>query len=404
MNGDPSISIVLATYRRRDEVLATLQRIFALGPETAQAEVIVVDNASGDGTPAAIGERFPTVRCVALDVNRGACAKAYGVDVAGGELVVFLDDDSYPRPGSLTRMAARFAADPRLGAAGFLAHLPDGRRECCAFHNMAIGCGVGLRREALVGVGGLDRTLFMAAEEYDLCFRLINAGWHVQTFTDLHVDHRKSPQARVSARLVRLDTRNNLWLTARYLPDGLAEIYRQDFTQRYRWIGERSGHRGAFWRGYAAGMLGFSRQRRRFAGRRLTAGAVEKIFNLEYTHQHMQRLACDGVHRVVLAGFGKNIHAFVQAAQRCCLEVAAIADDAFAQPNRTYRGVPIVPLAEGLSRNCDAVVVSNTSPEQARAMELAVRAATASPVHRWFDYELAAPRSQPVQAAFTAVP
>jgi len=41
----PSISIVLATYRRRDEVLATLQRVFTLGAETADAEVIVVDNA-----------------------------------------------------------------------------------------------------------------------------------------------------------------------------------------------------------------------------------------------------------------------------------------------------------------------------------------------------------------------
>ncbi|HRX86219.1 MAG TPA: glycosyltransferase family 2 protein [Phycisphaerae bacterium] len=335
-----------------------------------------------------MAERFPAVRCIALDRNYGACAKAFGADVAWGELIVFLDDDSYPRPGSLTRMAEHFAADPHLGAASFLAHLPDGRRECCALHNMFIGCGVGLRRTALAEVGGLDRSLFMAAEEYDLSFRLINGGWRVQTFADLHVDHLKSPQARASDVLVSLDTRNNLWLAARYLPRELAAIYRRDWAQRYRWLAQRSGQSIAYWRGYVAGMLAYGSQRRRYAQQRLGTKAVETIFNLDYTTERMRRLDEDGVGRVVFAGFGKNIHAFVQAARRCGIKVVCIADDTFAAPGRTYRGIPIVPVNAGLISVHDAVVIANTSPEQARRMEEVVRAETASPVHRWFDYVL----------------
>lgn len=384
----PRVSIIIATYRRRDLTLATLQRLHSLGAETRSAQIIVVDNASGDGTPEAIAQRFPQVRCIALRRNHGACAKAFGVDGASGEYIVFLDDDSFPRAGSLTRMVAHFEADRCLGAAGFLAHLPDGRRECCAFHNVFIGCGVGLRRAALDQVGSLDRTLFMAAEEYDLAFRLINHGWRVRTFTDLGVDHLKSPVARASARLVYHDTRNNLWLTARYLPEGLAEKYREDWAQRYYWIAQGAGQRLAFCRGYAAAMLGYWAQRRRFAPQRLKPEAIEEIFRLEYVAARMRRLAEDGSRRVLLAGLGKNVHAFVEAAKRNELWIAAIADDAFAAPRRTYRGIPIVSLAEGLKARFDTVVIANTSPEQARDAETRLRALTPAPVHRWFDYDL----------------
>lgn len=399
---DPTISIIIATYRRRDVVLSTLHRLFALGAEVRGAEIIVVDNASGDGTAEAIAKRFPGVRCITLARNYGACAKAFGVDTAGGELIVFLDDDSYPRPGSLSRMAAHFAADEQLGAASFLAHLPDGRVECCAFHNVVIGCGVGFRRAALAQVGGLDRKLFMAAEEYDLSFRLINAGWRVRTFTDLHVDHLKSPTARASARLVRLDTRNNLWLTARYLTGKLARVYRQDWAQRYAWIAQRSDHRFAFWRGYAEAMLGHPAQHRRYAGQRLSPAAREAIFNFDYIAEQMRRLADDGARRVLFAGLGKNMYAFVRAAKRCDLWIAAIADDNFAAPRRTYRGIPIVRMEDGLNLRHHAVVIAHTSPEQARRCAEQLRSETPTPIHRWFDYDRPAGTPAPVEPASAA--
>jgi hypothetical protein len=117
---------------------------------------------------------------------------------------------------------------------------------------------------------------------------------------------------------------------------------------------------------------------------------VEQIFNLKYIAERTQHLVEDGVRQVLLAGFGKNIHAFVRAAKLAGMRVSAIADDAFAAPGREYRGIQLVPLAAGLKCGYDAVVVSNTSPEQARNLEGLIRSATAAPVHRWFDYDLLA--------------
>ena len=202
MSSHTQISFVIATHNRRNVVLATLRQVHSLGLNPSDTEIIVVDNASSDGSAIAIGEQFPDVRVMTPRKNLGSCGKALGVDVAQGQYVVFLDDDSYPWPGSIERMVSHFERDDKLAAAGFCVHLPNGGQECSALPNVFIGCGVGFRRQALTEVGGLDRSLFMQAEEYDLSFRLINAGWKVETFSDLNVDHLKSPQARLGRRTV----------------------------------------------------------------------------------------------------------------------------------------------------------------------------------------------------------
>ena len=150
-------------------------------------------------------------------------------------------------------MCAHFEADPRLGAAGFTVHLPDGSQECSALPHVFVGCGVGLRASALQEVGGLDLSFFMQAEEYDLSWRLLQADWKVKIFEDLQVDHLKSPLARRSERTTFYDIRNNLRIIARYLPQPFADIYLEDWLQRYAWIAESAGHTDAFERGLAEG-------------------------------------------------------------------------------------------------------------------------------------------------------
>ncbi len=384
-----SLSFVLATYNRRDVVLATLQRLRDLGDDCAGAEIIVVDNASCDDTAAAVRATFREVQVIQAGRNLGACAKALGVDRAGGEYVVFLDDDSYPRPGSIPRMMDRFRADAGLGAAGFLVYLPDGRAECSALPNVFTGCGVGFRRDALREVGGLDRTLFMAAEEYDLAFRLVTAGWKCVTFSDLAVDHLKTPHARASARLVYYDTRNNLILIARYLPDEYECTFRQDWSQRYGWIAQAAGHRAAFWRGWLAGRCRRGRERSTYAPWRLTDSAFEYLFRFERICDRMAAVAHGGARTVLFADLGKNIYPFVRAAQRVGLRIACIADDRMGGAARRYRGLPIRSLADGLACKPDAIVVSNTSPVHAAITAERLAAVTTIPIHRWFGYDIA---------------
>ena len=303
----------------------------------------------------------------------------------------FLDDDSFPRPGSMQRMVYRFRQDDQLGAAGFCVHLSDGRRECSAFPSVFIGCGVGFRRTVLEEVGGLDRTLFMAAEEYDLSFRLINGGWKVQTFEDLHVDHLKSPDARQSRRVAYYDTRNNLLVAARYLPDELESDIPERLEEALHVAGSARGKSGACLRGRLAANLRRHAERRRFAKLRLSDSAVEEIFRLNYVGRRMAELAAGGARKIVFADWGKNIYAFLRAANEHGLEVVGIADERFAASGRLYRGIPIYPLMRGMEQDHDAVVVANTSPVHALYTEKTISALTGRPVHRWFgsDFESA---------------
>src|SRR4051812_35219353 len=195
-NANLLVSFVISTHNRRKELLNTLASLYLCGLTNEAFEIFVIDNASSDGTPGAIRRDFPQVTLFPQKKNRGSCAKNIALPLARGRYVVFLDDDSYPRYGSISRMIRHFEADPDLGAAVFSVHLADGSSECSAYPDVFIGCGTGFRRKALEEVGGLPEDFFMQAEEYDLSLRLLDAGWMVKGFDDLHVVHLKAHLAR----------------------------------------------------------------------------------------------------------------------------------------------------------------------------------------------------------------
>ena len=157
----PMVSFVLTTHNRRAVVAHTLASVGECGLRGRDFEVIVVDNASTDGTPEVVAGFTPHL--IRLDHNAGSCAKTFALARVRGRFVVFLDDDSHPREGSIERMIEHFAQDPALGAAGFTVHLPDGRREAGALPGVFVGCGVGFRVEALRQVGGPDPDFYMQA-------------------------------------------------------------------------------------------------------------------------------------------------------------------------------------------------------------------------------------------------
>src|SRR5687767_10520280 len=127
------VSFIISTHNRRDVTLDTLAHVRRCGLLSDAFEVFVVDNASTDGTALAIKRAFPTVRLIRLKRNQGSCAKNLALKDARGRFIVFLDDDSHPMPGSVTRMIRKFETQPRLGAAVFTVTLPDGSRECSAY-------------------------------------------------------------------------------------------------------------------------------------------------------------------------------------------------------------------------------------------------------------------------------
>jgi GT2 family glycosyltransferase len=95
------------THNRVAEVLRTLGRLTTL---EERPDIIVVDNASTDGTADAIGQRFPAIHLLRLPVNIGAAARNMGIRFANTSYVALCDDDCWWGEGAL-RLAAQVLDD-----------------------------------------------------------------------------------------------------------------------------------------------------------------------------------------------------------------------------------------------------------------------------------------------------
>ena len=134
MTGAPAVTAVVVTYNRRDLLLESLAAVLA--QDRAPDAVIVVDNASEDGTPAAVRDAFPAVRLAELRRNSGGAGGfAGGIALAlaqDADVIWLMDDDTVPEPGALgalltarDRMTARAGRPPALIASRVL--WTDGR-------------------------------------------------------------------------------------------------------------------------------------------------------------------------------------------------------------------------------------------------------------------------------------
>jgi GT2 family glycosyltransferase len=354
------ISFVISTYNRREVLMHTLAQVQQCGLAESAFEILVVDNDSPDATAGEVKQDFLKVRLFRLPRNRGSCAKNVAIREARGEYVVFLDDDSYPMPGSASRMIEHFQADAKLGAAVFTITLPDQSRECSAYPNVFIGCGTGFRAEALQQIGGLPDDFFMQAEEYDLSLRLLQAGWEIRNFDDLHVTHLKTPGARKSWRTMRLDARNNFVVAMRYFPKQWKMPFAKDWMRRYYHIAASKGQRLAFFIGLSQGYLRSMRRKHHDIDDKV----FEQFARIDQIEQQMKNVAAQSnIRTVLLVDYGKNILPYYLAAEKCGLKIAAIADNRLSPGN--YRGIPIVHDSVARRLEFDAVIVSNLSPVHA---------------------------------------
>jgi GT2 family glycosyltransferase len=377
------ITFLISTHNRATVLLQTLDNIDRCGLTRDRYEIIVIDNACTDDTSAIVARQRPDVRVIQLPANRGPCAKNEGLKIARGRFIVFLDDDSYPTPGSIERMMAHFDQNPLLGAATFTITLPGGRRECSAYPGVFIGCGTGFRRRALEQVGGLPEDFFMAAEEYDLSLRLLDQGWQVRSFTDLHATHLKTPGARYPGRIARLDVRNNLLLIARYFPRKWVLPYALDWTRRYRMIATANGRQLAHWRGVVAGLAAIAKGPRRSA---VSDETFETFAHVQETEDRLDAWAQrTGARKVLFIDLGKNSLAYHRAAERLGLTIIAIADAGLGGHRFNYHGAPIVTDEAARKLDFDAAIVSNLSPVHAETRRLQWRQWTEKPVVDLFE-------------------
>ena len=216
----PRVGVVIATRNRRNDLARALGRIVTL-PDVAG--VVVVDNASVDGTAAMVRARFPVVTVVELPENRGPAARTTGAELVASECVAFADDDSWWQPGSLARAARLFRLHPSLGlvAARVLVG-PDERvdpvSQAMAASPLAskdgipgrpvlgfVACGAVVRRSAFLEAGGF-RGNRVGGEEALLAIDLASRGWALRYLDDVVAYHypssRRDGEARAYAEAV----------------------------------------------------------------------------------------------------------------------------------------------------------------------------------------------------------
>ena len=228
MTQGSDVTVVVASQNRRDELLATLPR--------HEAPVVLVDNASTDGTAEAVRAAHPEVTVITLDRNVGARARTIGVARAGTPFVAFADDDSWWAPGDLARAVAIMRAHPRLAVLN--ARILVGAEErldpvCAEMADSVLGaaadlpgpsllgfvaCGALVRTEAFEAVGGFDPVVRFPGEEERLALDLDSAGWAMAYVEDVTVHHHPSLRRHAPGRRQAAIWRSRLLTALMRLP------------------------------------------------------------------------------------------------------------------------------------------------------------------------------------------
>jgi N-acetylglucosaminyl-diphospho-decaprenol L-rhamnosyltransferase len=221
-------AVVVVNHRSAELAARCLRAVEADGP----GEVVVVDNASGDGSPAFLRERHPGVKVLERAVNDGfAAAVNAGFAATGAPIVAVLNADTEPRPGALPALTAHLESCPRAGVAAPrlvgadgtlqpsayrrapglamlvvdlclpLGHVlsrfaqldpyrvPPGRWRDGAEVAHVTGAAMAIRRDAWLAAGPLDEGFFLYLEETEWQERVRAAGFSVELVASAQVVH-----------------------------------------------------------------------------------------------------------------------------------------------------------------------------------------------------------------------
>ena len=210
----PLVSVVFVAYNRRKELQVSLEKVLnELDYPSDSLEVIVVDNASQDGTAEMVRERFPRVQLIRNPENVGASAWNVGISTARGEWRLILDDDCYIEGDTLKR-AVRRAEEHRADLVSFL--VASSEEE--GYFNEARyspgllgfwGCSAMFSRRATEQEPFYDPNLFIWGNEVELTMRLLDRGFrHLYLPEAVSVHQKPLPQDEFSLHFATLNNRH----------------------------------------------------------------------------------------------------------------------------------------------------------------------------------------------------
>ncbi len=289
------VSIIIVSYNVAGLLSECLASLFERPPDGLELEVLVVDNASGDGSPELVRHNFPQAQLIANPANYGfprACNQ--GRRRATGRYLFFLNPDARLEERALPALVDFMESHPRAGVVGPLLRYADGslqsnRRRFPSFglafvestilerkpllrrlpalqrfkytgtpsavaHEVdwLVGAAFMVRREVTEQLGGLDERFFMYSEELDYCRRVKAQGWQVWYTPTAEITHQegRSSAQNVAARYINFHT-SKISYYRKYFGRGYAGLLRGFLLGTHLWeYGEewtklRLGHKPA---------------------------------------------------------------------------------------------------------------------------------------------------------------
>lgn len=233
----PELSIVVLSWNTKDLLEACLRSLEALGADEPSFEVIVVDNASSDGSADMVERDFPRVRLLRNPRNDGyAIGNNLGAARARGEFVLLLNSDTEVHPGALATLVGFMRDHPSHGACAPRLDWPDGRPQlsCKTFPTLGVavffdtcferwfprnrvlrryfmrefdhttsrdvdqppGAALLVRRALWTELGGFDPELWLFFNDVDLCRRLWARGHKVAYVAEARILHHEGRSTR----------------------------------------------------------------------------------------------------------------------------------------------------------------------------------------------------------------
>lgn len=249
------ISVVIVSYNTTDLIGPCLASV--IDQTGCTQEILVVDNASQDGSAAFIAASFPDVHLIANQENRGfAVANNQAIARCRGHYILFLNPDTVLKENCLATALSYMEKHPEFGLAGLHILNPDGtdqdsvsrrylsqRYTSGELSNLPgdIACVLGAAmiapREAIISGGGFDEDYFLYGEDEDLCLRIRRRGLQIGFIEAARVVHyhgqseRKSTSAEVWRKKVKAEY---LFYRKHYSPETIARIIRAE-TLKARW-------------------------------------------------------------------------------------------------------------------------------------------------------------------------
>ena len=232
---EPTLSYCVVNTNGREFLLACLEAIERTTPAEVEREVLLLDNASDDGSVDAVRALGRDIRLIELDRRTGkATNDSTLLREARGRYCLLLNEDSELGPGAVEALIEALEADPTAAVAGAQLLDSQGREVPCAWRFPSVGTALAgalflhrwltvqsngsetrqvdwvqssamlVRREAAAGVGYLDSDFFVYYDECDLCKRLADAGWRTLYVPGARAVHHDQLATDLGAGLPRI--------------------------------------------------------------------------------------------------------------------------------------------------------------------------------------------------------